>query len=253
MDKVKKSFKYLVEKAKFPRRNEFDEDFCQVLTILRLTGFYRSDSTIKSIALVVVCFLLVPLNMVLGCIKDFICCILEDNMFDALFRADLFSMSFTYSIQVLTFIKNQSRIIELIKTLQKLHDPADQQEIEVFKNRLLRVFNAYKRYLQCNVVILIIMRTLGFSYAKLIYPAIMDIFAEGKLMAPMLCFVYILIFFLFHSFLAVEFLHIVCMVRIEANIKNLGAKLRKCADDINPRLNEQALVSCIKYHCEILE
>lgn len=241
-----KFYKYLVEKSKFPNENEFEDEFRMALNLYRLTGLYRMDSSKKSYAINFIGFMLVVLNYQTGCLRDFIVLFLDGKYFDGLLSGVLMVMTTVGALQILMFMKRQTITVELIKNLQKLHDPADKIELQVHTNRIFRILKGYFKYLVLSAVALIILRSFGFSCSKLLYPMIFNTFAEGNLYVPLLILNYIHIFPLYSAFLACEFLHILCMVRIEANLRVLGTKLKTCTDI-------DVLNSCVKYHCEIIE
>lgn len=242
--KVKKDLTKLVGNFNFPNGREFDDDFRQILNIFRLTGFYRSDSSKSSFAMKYFMFIFVVLTFTSGLLKDLILVLHEGKVHEALMHAVVLSIEFTFSAIVFNFIKNQSDILDLVKALQKLHDPSDEPEMEVYRKTILKMLKLYKIGMVGHVFLI------GLGLYKLVAHAIYDVLAEGKLYGLFLFINAIHTCIFLALFIPCEFLHILCMKRIEGNLKFLGSKLRNCTDDENP---EVALARCIKYHCEILE
>lgn len=245
--------RYCKELLKFPHANDFAEDFRDVFKIFYFTGFYRLKNSRKSFITSLIGLTLVFVPYLCGCVKDSMVVFYEGNVNGSLINSVLISMVVSFCTQMVTFVANQTKIVELAKVLQKLHDNADNEEMEHYKKNLLQLQNIVKTAFKVLVTFLMLLKVFGLSFAKLILPALYDIFATGNLNGILLIINVIHVWDLAFSYAACEVLHIVFMVRIEANLKFLANKLRFCGDDINPELNEAALCSCIKYHCSIIE
>lgn len=236
----------LTNAASLPDASDFDEDYRKVLQIFHLTGFLRSESSKSS---PFVSFLLLSLMMALGTAKNTICFIIDGNAFNASIYAALLSLFIVYTVQIVTFIMNQEDIKELIKALQKLHEP--ENEIEVEKNRkfLSLILKVYISAMLTAIFAMNILKIFGSHFSKLIIPTIYDILADGNLYWPLAIAAEFQTFGVAFSSIACEIIHILCMVRIEANLNFLAVEIRKCTND--DEKSEIALISCVRYHCRI--
>lgn len=84
-------------------------------------------------------------------------------------------------------------------------------------------------------------------------PAIYDVLAVGYFWGILVLVNWVHGYFMVMSFIPVESLHLLCVVRIEMNLNYLARKLRGCTGFSEKTLNEEELTECVKYHCEILE
>ena len=155
--------------------------------------------------------------------------------------------------QILTVFLKQSKITDLIKKLQSMHDRADEESMRVYRNLILKLMRYYKIIIAVSGWNLIILKYLGFDNFKLILPTLYDFLAIGSFYHLFL-FVNAIHYFLMVSvFFATEWLHVLIMVRIEANFAFLCKKIRKCANGNDLKENEDRLIDCIKHHCEIIK
>ena len=231
------------EALKFPDSEKFDDDFREVMKLFHYSGLYRTENTSArlhnaSFAFICMCYLL-------GCIKDTLYYFFEGDVVYVLINGALTTAIFSFAVTVRNFINHQSKIVDLVFELQKLHGSRFNEMMEAYKGFSLKIIKLFE---VCCVSAVITMPTamfFGMSFSTLFYPLIFDVLAFGKLYGLTAVLSIVHIMGLAASYTASDFLHIVCMVRIEANCKILSDLFREAK-------GEEELTSCIHYHCSIL-
>lgn len=244
------SIKSVKKASKLPNADDFDGDFREVLRLFHLSGFQQNSKLRQSC----VCFSFILLTTLFGAVKDTAITLFGGDILNAMVNTAMLMILLTHSSQVWNFASCQSEAIKLIKDIQKLHGPADEDQMNKYRKVMYLMIKIFTRTIYVFVVTMLpTLEIFGLTVAKLAFPVIYDIFAIGKLYWVFAVINFVHLWFLTFTFVASEFLHILFIVRIEANLKFLATRLRNCADFADQKENEKALINCVKYHCEILE
>ena len=229
---------------KFEDENLFDKDFGFVMKGFFYTGLYRTESSRINFWI----SFAAPLAMVLGSIKDFFSWIFEGDIVEILINGVLLLFFCTYTFQLWTFWKKQNLIVELVKDIQKLHPREFDLRIEKrYRAPTVKLMKRIFLFELFEICLGVALMCFGVTFSKLMYPLIFDVLAQGKLLYGFCAFLNILHFaFSTMSFSACELLHVLCIARLEGNLKILGDIMKTCAD-------ESDLISCVQYQLKILE
>lgn len=250
MDKIGSFFKPIFAKLQakldLPNKHEFERDFYQIML-----GFYACGLTHKIPNFKFFIYVFSALSFLLGMFKDSISAAMKGDLNFTLLFAAIFSLLMANTVQCYILFKKNSRIVDMMKTMQALHEREDDNEVEAYRNLGITLINLYKIFFGFAFFFLTTMRLFGISACQFILPVIYDVFADdfGILLSihiPHVAYAMVL-------FITIEMVHVICMIRVEANLKILGEKLKHCADADDLEANEQNLIACIKYHRAILE
>lgn len=238
---------------KFTNEEEFDANSRYILNIFYAFGFYHpSPSKARMVYGFMMCTFTIQMYL-LGAVKDIISSISNGEMLQAMVNAAAIPYCFTLQVQILTFVFQQPEVIKVLKELQSLMCfNVDERLSEFYKGQYQKIKTFYKLFLTSGTIVLILMKALGFQALKLIIPTLYDVFAEGSFYNFFLILSIIQTIFILVMFFACDFLHILCMTRIEENLATLAEKIRHCTDDTDSEENERKLLDCIKHHCKIL-
>lgn len=232
--------------------DKFNDDFYAILQIFYFFGIYRPSPGKERIVYGCVMFVWLPLNFALGTIKVVCIAYHEMNMANIALNVFIISYGLTMIIQVLTFALKSSKMIEMIKALQTLHDRDDEEKMEVLRKKCIVLFKCYMYFLAFGSTSMMFLYFNGCHRFKLIFPAFYDIWANGYAYYPFVVISVVSTVFLTCLCSACELIHIMCMVRADANLKFLNVMLRRCTDSENLKENEKSLIRCVKYHCAII-
>lgn len=239
---------------KCPNDDKFDEDFQQILQIFYFLGFYHPKSSKLRTAYGAFMFFFVLQTHVLGNLKDIYIASgpNEKNMNKALICAISLSFVISLKIQIISFVSRQKEIIGMIRGLHLMHDPDNEDSMKVYRRKCSKLVKLHQIIMGWIEITLIIFKLFGFDFFILAIPAIYDELAREYFFN----FLMILNILQFTGILmlynAGDLLHVLCMIRAEANLEFLNKKLRHCTDSDNLQENEKKLIACIKHHCSII-
>lgn len=166
--------------------------------------------------------------MFLSCVLSFVPGMYKESIaavslnFTLLFAA-IASLVTANLVQAHTLVLKYTRIVDMFKTFQALHDKDDDNEVQSYRKLSMMLINCYQISFAFALASLVVMKFFGYSTCKLILPAMYDFLPDdfGILLAihiPHVAFAMML-------HITFELVHVVCLIRAEANLKLLGAKL----------------------------
>lgn len=246
-DAIEKSRRYLKKAVQLPHEEDYDEDFREILKLFHYCGYLNPERSKKRWN-----FAFVWLTYLTGCLKETILQIAYGDIYNVLLGSIMLTMIITASKSIWMFLDKQTEIIDLMKSLQKLHKPKNKEDMEAFTVQISRMVKIYKASNLFSTICLCILSAFGFGYFELIIPVIYDVLAKGFMWRVLFCINAIHSCFASFSYVPTELLHILCIARIEKNLKFLAEDFRNCTvyDDESPK--EEKLAACVNYHCEIL-
>lgn len=227
---------------------KFDEDLHAILQFYYCLGFYQPAPTKKRIVFGILMFIFGPLSYTLGAVKDAWIAYHEEDVTKIVLNVFCMGFGITMITQIVTFVCKRKRIIDMMGQLQSLHEHEDDEAMEVYRRKCKFSVKFYLFYVNFCIVILIVLYCFGYNQYKLISPAVYDVWANGYATYFLLFINTISSVVLTFVFTAGELIHLLCMVRVDANLKFLSEKLRRCADGENLLQNEKDLIACVKYH-----
>lgn len=254
MKKLVKIFKtFYSAYLRCPDGEKFDTDFRVILEIFHFLGFYQPVTSKKSILYGAFMFTFTLICYFFGALKDVVLSYYNNNISMMITSAVSLPLALAMINQVLKFIANRAKIIELMTDLQAIHEDKDKNFIQKYRKTSLLLIKAYHCFLTIGSLAIIIARLCGIRTFKLFIPTIFDGLANGSFYNTMLFMNLIQTLLLGEVFLTCDLFHILCMIKIEANLKLLNAKLRNCADRNEAADNEMELIACVRYHVAIIE
>ena len=237
----------------FPNEEEFDEDFREILKVFHFFGLYKWNHSRKSYVHTFFLQFFVVFCYGSGISKDLFIAFRRGDVSKFIITVPLLTVFIGFSTQLLIVVSQKSKITVLIKKLQAIHDLEDNFSMQVYRILSGKLLRFHKILMSTVALCLTIMTYAGFHYFKLILPALYDLLAFDHFYQLFLFINTVCLLLLAIIFFAAEWLHVLCMIRIEANFKFLSEKIRKCANSDDLKENEGNLTKCIKYHCEILQ
>lgn len=250
---VFKRFYRLHLKLRNGRYNDkFEDDFYAVLELLYWCGFYQPNPTKKRIVYGIFMFICLPLSYTLGGIKDAYKSYKTGRFLKLMLNVYSTSVGLSILTQFINLTFKRSRVVEMIKKLQSMHSSDNEEAMDVLRKKYLFFLKLYRSYLHFVLAAFMLAKVFGLNYFILIFPSFYDIWASGNLYYILLIFNSVCAQFFLFSFLACDLMQILCMVRVDANLKFLGDKLRRCTDGENLQENERKLIACVKYHSIII-
>lgn len=240
-----------VETFQLPDGKAFENDFRQLMNIFYVCGLYRPVASSANFAKSFIIFVLLMVTMLSGVFKDLIMTWICGDIYGTLLFATTCSLIFAVTIQSSNVVLKGGKITVMIKNLQSLHE-GNEESMKVYQDLCSNLVKYYMIMSPLSIAMLALSKMFGFDFFKLIIPAIYDELAVGSFYNIFLFVSFVHILICSPLFMACELLHVLCMIRIEGNMKILGTKLRSCADGKNFTENEEKLNTCIKYHCAII-
>lgn len=238
----------------FPNTELFDEEFRQLMQIFYWFGFYQpSSSFTRRFAYGVLVFLFVKVAYWCGIITEVVASLNSRNLTRALITVPLASFSTSLNVQILTLVTKKTRIVKMIQTLHALHEYEDEALIEDYRVKCRQLVKYYKAYLQFAVIFVITLTLTGFKLYKLVIPIFYDSFADGFFFYPLMFCSVMQSYCLALIFLACDLLHVLCMIRLGANVEVLRKKIIGCAESENPSENLRDLSACVRYHSAVIQ
>ena len=231
------------EALKFEDEKLFDEDFGLVMKGFFYTAVYRSEKIKRNFWI----SFFVPLTVILGAIKDTLYWFYMGEIVEFLINAVFLICMATCYAEVRNFWEKQETIVELVKDIQKLHPR--EYDLKIDRNYRKTATRVIKAFMACTFgfeLVACVLLCFGITFSTLMYPMILDVVAKGKLYGLLA------ILNVPHLVLGTicsasgEFLHILCVFRLEANLKILAEKLKNA-------VNESDLISCVEYHLKIMD
>lgn len=247
MEVIKKYWRKIVQRLKLSNEKDFDDDFFEVLQIYHFFNLYHPQPTLKKQIIGTITFMLIVISFLGGYLTAVYEAIVAGDIHMAMFLAELTAMFTAFMTQSLNMSYSQPRIIELVKTLQSLHESEDEAEMNVVRKRCVKMLKWCKIGLMpLNMVF--VCKLFGFNLCNLFVPTLYDKSVTGGIFYWVLLSVnFVHVYLLMAIYYASECFHFLCFVRIEANLKFLCKKLRHCMDG-SKEDNENKLISLVKYH-----
>lgn len=245
--------KLWVSYFEYPNEEKFDEEFKRLLEILYWVGFHQPKTTRKRIAYGVVMFVFLILSILLGNIKDFIEDFRDEKMSAALIIVVILAHMSSMNVQMITIVLKKSSVHDLIKQLHNMHEFEDEEAIAAVRLSSLRMIKTYKLFLLTGASVLSGLRMAGLGSFKLVLPTLYDVLADGFLFSLLMLVNIIHLWLYALLFLPADLLHILGMIRVEANTKFLCEKLEACTSGEDFEENEKNLIACVRYHLAIIE
>lgn len=234
---------------KCPANEKFDDDFGIVLQVLYFFGFYQPKRSKKRIAYGCIMFTVIILMVLIGALKDSLLSLNDGNLNQFIMNGFVFVYSVPAVCQILG-VASKPQIVELVKKLQNLHEFEDENVMKTYRERCTKIAKFHRLFLASTCPGTILLKFLGLPF-KLFIPALYGELAEGNCLYFLMALNAAHHFCLVLLYAACDLLHILCMVRVEANLKILNDKIRHCTDSYNLRENEKALIACMRYHSAI--
>lgn len=236
-----------------PSFSEFDEDFRQILQVFYYLGFLKLSPSKARIAYGVFIFIFVVLTYGAGVFGEVVKAFNKGNLGGALISVIFFTETTSFSVQILTFAFKQSQVITMMKSLQSMHRKNDEKTMEICRKKCLTFVRVFKYFMLFSEFVLTILKLSGFELFVLVVPVTYESLAKGAIMYPLLLIINVIHFAgLAIAFGVSELIHVLCMIRAEANLDFLARDVRHCADSDDLQGNEQILIQCIKYHNNIV-
>jgi hypothetical protein len=243
MVKLVQKLKQLYNKyLKCPNRCQFDEEFYKLLQILYLLGFYQPNPSKTGVVLKIVMFAFMIITYLAGAIKDAV----TGNLNQALINVIAFCFVGAVAIQIISFACNQKKFIGIIKELHLLHKRADDESIEKLSKKCNSTVKVYKCFVTVIIVAIIVLHLVGLRVFRLFMPSIYDLLAFGSFYSILLTVNSIHAELLSITFVVTDLMPIICMLRIEQNMKFLLNDLRTCT-------STKEINRCAEYHAEIIK
>lgn len=254
MNIVKRVKQFYHSYIKCPNDDKFDEDFQQILQIFYFFGFYHPKSSKLQTVYGAFMFFFVLQTHVLGNLKDiYIASGLDDkNMNKALICAISLSFAMSLKIQIISFVSRQKEIIGMIRGFHLMHEQDNEDSMKIYRQKCSKLVKLHKIIMGSIEITLIIFKLFGFDFFILAIPAIYDELAREYYFNFLLILNILQFTGILMLYNAGDLLHILCMIRAEANLEFLNKKLCHCTDSDNLQENEKSLVACIKHHCRII-
>ena len=246
LEKIKTAFK-------FPNEEKFDEDFRVILKVFHFFGLYKWNHSRKSYVLTVFLQFFVLFSYGSGTLKDLYVTFRQGDISKFILTVPVLTICIGISTQCFVVVFRKSKITDVIKKLQGIHDHQDDFSMQTYRNLSGKLLRFHKILMALAALCLTIMTYSGFHNFKLILPAVYDFLADDQFYQLFLFINAVFFFLQSYLYFATEWLHVLCMIRIEANFKLLCEKIRKCAKSDDLKENEENLIKCIKYHCKILQ
>jgi 7tm Odorant receptor len=244
---------------KCPGTETFDEDIRKVLQIFYAFGWYHPSTPSKGRKVYgALTFVGVLLTNFAGALREMIIGFQEGNLNKALMNGMVLMHAISIITQILSLIMNKTKALKLMRKLNTLHVEEEMnfernEAMIALRRNCLRMMKIYGCALALAGTITSGLSFFGFSFFKLAFPVIYDVFAEGSLRhilhAVNIAHMYSYLFI----FTAVDMYHIFCMMRIETNINFLCNKVGNCTENFSFRANEREENDCVDYHVAILE
>lgn len=238
---------------KCSNKEKFDKDFHQILEVFYYFGFYQSTPSKKRVLYGIFMFIVLVLTCTFGPLNYVLKAYNTGDISSALTSGLCFSYMVSFATQIATFAFNQDSVIAMIKKFHLLHESEDEHVIQDYRKKCLFMMGCYQLLLKLAGSMWIIFKFFGLNPYNLFIPAIYDKLAYGYFYYFLFPLNLVHLACLIPLYTACDFLHIICIVRAEANLKILSEKLRSCTDDIDLKRNEKNLVACIRYHFAIIE
>lgn len=246
--------RFYIACIKCPNDDKFDEDFQQILQVFYIFGFYQPKASKGRVRYGAFMFSFVVMSHILGNLKDIFISLSGSggNLNKALICVLSVTFAISLKVQILSFAKHQAKVIEMIRELHFMHDSDDDSSMQVYRTLCSQLVKFHKYIMLSIEVTLITFKLLGYDFFILAIPALYDELARGSFYYLFLILNLVNFTGILMLYNACDLLHILCMIRAEANLDFLGDKIRSCANNDNLRENEKNLISCVKYHNRIL-
>lgn len=254
MEIVKRMKQFYINHIKCPNEDNFDDEFQTVLQIFYIFGFYQPNPSKLRKAYGLFMFFFVLQTHVMGNLKDIYIALgfESNNMNKALICAISLSFATSLKTQIMSFVGNQKEIISTIREFHLMHEQDDEDSMKIYRRKSSQLVKFHQIIMGSIEITLFIFKLFGFDFFILVFPAMYDelarkCFYNFLLILNMIQFTGILMLYN-----AGDLLHILCMIRVEANLEFLNKKLRRCTDSKNLQENERSLIACVKHHCRII-
>jgi hypothetical protein len=234
---------------KCPNRCQFDEEFYKLLQVLYSFGFYQPKPSKTRVVLGIVMFMLMMITYLAGATKDAV----TGNLNQTLINVTYFCFIGAVATQILSFACNQKKFIGMIKELHLLHKRADDESIENLSTKCGLIVQIYEWFVAVLVVAATVLQLGGLGVFRLIMPSIYDLFAFGLFYPILLTVNFIHVALLGLIFVVTDLMPVICMLRIEQNLKFLLNDLRTCTNTGLFRSSQREINRCAEYHAEIIK
>lgn len=237
----------------YPNFEKFDADFCQLLQIYFLFGFYQPTPSKLRLAYGIISLLLVHVSFFAGIFLEATSLFSEGEYMKTVFLVPVLVFAIPNMSNVCFSMMRSHKVTDLIKDLHSLHEYEDNDAIEACWVKWSKIVKLYKIYLAAVYVIVSILTVLGFKVFIFLFPALYDVYAHGSFFYPLLMVNFVHVGILVATIVTSDLLHVLCMVRVGKNFQILGQKLQHSTDSDDLIENEKNLIACVKYHVNIIE
>lgn len=232
-------------------QQKFDKDFHTIMKFFFFFGFYRPIRLNKLFASCA--FIIMIVTYTLGSLKDVVKLSQIKDLPKTIISIFTFVFGLSLTVLNLTVMAKHGKITRMIKALQMLHEKDDESFIDNCRRNCFLMLRIYKACLTVTVCFAVLFKFAGYHSYFLVIPVLYDEFAHGDLYYFLLIVSFLQTVGLLFLFVSSDLIHVFCMLRLEANLKLLNWKLRRCTDSDDLRENEESLVACVRYHSAIIE
>lgn len=256
-EKIKLKLKgFYLTHIKYPNEDNVDDDFQKILQIFYIFGFYQPKPSKGRSAYGALMFSFIMLSHIFGNFKDIFISLTgveqERNLNKALICAISLTFAIPLKVQIISFARHPTQVIEMIRNLNFMHSREYEDSMNFYRKLCLRLVKFHKYIMASIEFTLITFKLIGFDFFILAIPALYDELACGSFYNLFLFLNVINFTGILMLYNGCDLLHVLCMIRAEANLDFLGKKLRCCADSKDLRENESNLIECVEYHSMII-
>jgi hypothetical protein len=248
---VEKMEKFYEKYLKYENRQRFDPEFKLMMQILYFFGWYHPNPTKQRKAYGVFMFCFVLLSCYLRCISYTI-----EGFKNGDFNLGLLSLCSSFivlplMVLVASLASNPTKFTEHLHELNIQHEYYNDDKIKELSQKCSKAAKNYVCLIIMIVLVLCVLKLLGYDIFRLIVPSIYDHLAIGVLYYPMMLINLVHLAMIACVFICCDMLPIFCIARIVKNQQLLAVEIRKCADSDRREENEYELKACQRYHVEI--
>lgn len=235
-----------------PNKNRFDPEFYGLLKILFSFGIYQPKPTKKRIAFGVLMILFLFVTFLMGCIKNALVGLHEENFNKAFINGACFCFVFPVLVLVVSFMRNRIKFIRMLRDLHTIHSFYEEGSMEVLSRKCLKIVKAYRAFMAILCFTLITFHALGLKVFRLIMPSIYDLLADGPFYYILVTVNSVHLLCLALVMTVCDLILILCIIRLKEKVKFLCHNLRNCTDSNLFHRNKRKLVRCVQYHATLI-